>query len=198
MPIVWCRSTGSYQWSGGKSVSVFDCWPSVITDTRVTGWGEVCPLAVPLPAYANGVRGIVELRPHLIKRIRAARQAQSPNGRFQRARLVHRHRRGLLGHLSKVTNQPVCTSRRPPRQTTLASRFAGNALPWRRGQLSRGRLSPLSPKVSAIHFPISTIRASRRSRPATAIADANTGWLRCDASSHAQDIFVLPKSRAEL
>ena len=36
---------GSYNWSGGKSVSVFDSTiVSVETDEGVTGYGEVCPL----------------------------------------------------------------------------------------------------------------------------------------------------------
>lgn len=36
---------GSYKWSGGKSVSVFDSTVvEVETDPGVTGWGEGCPL----------------------------------------------------------------------------------------------------------------------------------------------------------
>src|SRR5438552_3000698 len=60
---------GSYKWSGGKSVTVFDSTVvSVETDAGVTGWGEVCPLGPAyLPAYANGVRiGLAELAPHLL------------------------------------------------------------------------------------------------------------------------------------
>src|SRR5215468_10516220 len=60
---------GSYKWSGGKSVSVFDSTiVAVETDEGVTGYGEVCPLGPAyLPAYAQGVRaGIAELGPHLI------------------------------------------------------------------------------------------------------------------------------------
>ena len=49
---------GSYQWSGGKSVAVFDSTiVRVETDEGVVGHGEVCPLGpVYLPAYAGGVR----------------------------------------------------------------------------------------------------------------------------------------------
>ena len=37
---------GSYKWSGGKSVSVFDSTVTEVeTDAGVTGWGEVCPAA---------------------------------------------------------------------------------------------------------------------------------------------------------
>ena len=49
---------GSYKWSGGKAVSVFDSTVvRVETDVGVVGHGEVCPLGpFYLPAYANGVR----------------------------------------------------------------------------------------------------------------------------------------------
>src|SRR5215470_1946172 len=60
---------GSYKWSGGKSVTVFDSTVvAVETDTGLTGWGEVCPLGPAyLPAYAAGVRaGLAELAPKLI------------------------------------------------------------------------------------------------------------------------------------
>ena len=60
---------GSYNWSGGKSVSVFDSTiVAVETDEGITGYGEVCPLGpFYLPAYAEGARtGIAELAPHLI------------------------------------------------------------------------------------------------------------------------------------
>jgi cis-L-3-hydroxyproline dehydratase len=60
---------GSYKWSGGKSVAVFDSTVvAVETDADITGYGEVCPLGPAyLPAYAAGARaGIAELAPHLI------------------------------------------------------------------------------------------------------------------------------------
>ena len=60
---------GSYKWSGGKSVEVFDSTiVEVETDTGMVGFGEVCPLGpFYLPAYAEGVRaGIRELAPHLL------------------------------------------------------------------------------------------------------------------------------------
>lgn len=60
---------GSYKWSGGKSVTVFDSTViAVHTDMGITGYGEVCPLGPSyLPAYALGVRaGLAELSPHLI------------------------------------------------------------------------------------------------------------------------------------
>ncbi len=60
---------GTYKWSGGKSVSVFDSTiVGVETDTGLVGYGEVCPLGpFYLPAYAEGVRaGLKELGPHLL------------------------------------------------------------------------------------------------------------------------------------
>ncbi|MDX1565999.1 MAG: enolase C-terminal domain-like protein, partial [Phycisphaeraceae bacterium] len=60
---------GSYQWSGGKSVQVFDSTVvAVETDEGLVGYGEVCPLGpVYLPSYAAGVRcGLEELAPQLI------------------------------------------------------------------------------------------------------------------------------------
>jgi L-alanine-DL-glutamate epimerase-like enolase superfamily enzyme len=60
---------GSYKWSGGNSLNVFDSTVVEIqTDAGMCGYGEVCPLGPAyLPAYATGARtGILELAPHLI------------------------------------------------------------------------------------------------------------------------------------
>jgi len=60
---------GSYQWSGGNSVQVFDSTVvAVYTDAGITGYGEICPLGPAyLPAYAEGARtGIARLAPQLI------------------------------------------------------------------------------------------------------------------------------------
>ena len=60
---------GSYKWSGGNSVQVFDSTiVAVHTDSGFAGYGEVCPLGPAyLPAYARGARtGIAELAPQLI------------------------------------------------------------------------------------------------------------------------------------
>ena len=60
---------GSYNWSEGKSVSVFDSTViAVETENGTIGYGECCPLGpFYLPSYAEGVRaGIKELGPHLI------------------------------------------------------------------------------------------------------------------------------------
>jgi cis-L-3-hydroxyproline dehydratase len=60
---------GSYKWSGGNAVSIFDSTVVEIdTDAGLTGYGEICPLGPAyLPAYAAGARaGIAELAPRLI------------------------------------------------------------------------------------------------------------------------------------
>ncbi|HEY3739126.1 MAG TPA: cis-3-hydroxy-L-proline dehydratase [Bryobacteraceae bacterium] len=60
---------GSYKWSGGNSVEVFDSTVvAVHTDSGMIGYGEVCPLGPAyLAAYAAGARtGIAEVAPHLL------------------------------------------------------------------------------------------------------------------------------------
>ena len=60
---------GSYKWSGGKSVEVFDSTVvAVETDDGRVGHGEVCPLGPAyLPSYAAGARaGIAEIAPQLL------------------------------------------------------------------------------------------------------------------------------------
>ena len=60
---------GSYRWSGGNAVEVFDSTVvAVHTDEGITGYGEICPLGPAyLPAYAEGARtGIARLAPQLI------------------------------------------------------------------------------------------------------------------------------------
>src|SRR5258707_13145151 len=60
---------GSYKWSGGRSVEVFDSTVVELeTDAGINGFGEVCPIGPAyLPAYAAGARtGMAELAPHLI------------------------------------------------------------------------------------------------------------------------------------
>ena len=105
---------GSYKWSGGKSVNIFDSTVVEIeTDAGLVGHGEVCPLGpFYLPAYANGVRaGIVELGPHLI--------GENPlhlgqlNRRMDAALKGHAYVKSALDIacwdiLGKATGQPVC------------------------------------------------------------------------------------------
>src|SRR5881396_1061488 len=186
---------GSYKWSGGKSVTVFDSTVvQVDTDAGVIGHGEVCPLGpFYLPAYANGVRaGIAELAPHLL--------GEDP---LQLGKLNRSMDAALKGHayvksaidmacwdvLGKVTGQPVCTllggrygddfglyraiSQESPE--AMAKNVAGyRAEGYRRFQLKVGG----DPDVD-----IERIRAvAAQLRPGDRlVADANTGWLPHEA-----------------
>lgn len=81
---------GSYKWSGGKSVTVFDSTiVGVETECGMIGYAEVCPLGpFYLPAYAEGVRaGLRELSPHLL--------GMDPRQLFQ---INHRMDAALKGH----------------------------------------------------------------------------------------------------
>jgi L-alanine-DL-glutamate epimerase-like enolase superfamily enzyme len=186
---------GSYKWSGGKSVSVFDSTiVGVETDTGVVGYGEVCPLGpYYLPAYAAGVRtGIAELAPHLL--------GENP---LELVRLNRRMDAALKGHpyvksgidiacwdvLGQITGQPVCVllggrygddfglyraiSQQSPE--TMASRVAEYRKEgYRRFQLKVGGDADVD---------IERIRAvSAELQPGDRlVADANTGWLMHDA-----------------
>src|SRR6266581_7604669 len=105
---------GTYKWSGGKSVSVFDSTVvAVETDAGITGYGEVCPLGpFYLPAYAEGVRaGIVELGPHLIGL--DPRELLKLNQRMDAALKGHPYVKSGIDIacwdiLGKVADLPVC------------------------------------------------------------------------------------------
>jgi L-alanine-DL-glutamate epimerase-like enolase superfamily enzyme len=186
---------GSYNWSGGKSVSVFDSTiVAVETDEGVTGHGEVCPLGpFYLPAYAQGVRtGIAELGPHLLGE--DPRQLGRLNRRMDAALQGHPYVKSALDMacwdiLGKVTTQPVCLllggrygedfvlyraiSQETPE--AMARRVAGyRAEGYRRFQLKVGG----DPEVD-----IERIRAvAAELQPGDRlVADANTGWLMHDA-----------------
>ena len=186
---------GSYKWSGGKSVSVFDSTiVEVETDAGVTGWGEVCPLGpFYLPAYADGVRaGIKELGPHLI--------GYNP---CEINVLNHRMDAALQGHnyvksgidmacwdiLGKVTGVPVCTllggrfgedivlyraiSQESPE--AMAAKVAEyRAEGYRRFQLKVGGDPDVDiERIFAV--------ASKLQKGDRLVADANTGWMLHEA-----------------
>src|SRR5262249_5511365 len=106
---------GSYKWSGGKSVTVFDSTVVRIdTDDGATGYGEVCPLGpFYLPAYANGVRaGIAELGPHLLGE--DPRELGRLNRRMDAALKGHPYVKSAIDMacwdiLGKAAGLPVCT-----------------------------------------------------------------------------------------
>ena len=187
---------GSYNWSGGKSVSVFDSTiVRIETDTGLVGHGEVCPLGpFYLPAYATGARaGIAELVPHLL--------GQDPTQLDKLNRLMDA---ALKGHpyvkspidiacwdiLGQVCEQPICTllggrygddfvlyraiSQESPDQ--MAAKVADyRDEGYRRFQLKVGGQPDTD--IERIHA------VSDELEPGDVlIADANTGWLRHDAA----------------
>jgi cis-L-3-hydroxyproline dehydratase len=186
---------GSYKWSGGKSVTVFDSTVvEVETDAGLVGYGEVCPLGpFYLPAYAGGVRaGIKELGPHLLGE--DPRQLGRLNRRMDAALKGHPYVKSALDMacwdiLGKATGQPVCVllggrygddfglyraiSQEAPE--AMAERVAGyRAEGYRRFQLKVGG----DPDVD-----VARIRAvAAKLQPGDRlVADANTGWLMHDA-----------------
>ena len=186
---------GSYKWSGGKSVSVFDSTVVEIeTDTGVIGYGEVCPLGpFYLPAYANGVRaGIVELGRHLIGENPI--ELQKLNRLMDAALKGHAYVKSGIDMacwdiLGKVTNQPVCIlmggrygdsvnlyraiSQEAPE--AMANKVAGyRAEGYKRFQLKVGGEAAVD--IARIQAVAAKLQPGDR-----LVADANTGWLMHDA-----------------
>ncbi len=187
---------GSYKWSGGKSVSVFDSTiVGVETNAGLVGYGEVCPLGpFYLPAYAEGVRaGLKELAPHLI--------GYDPR---ELSKLNHRMDAALKGHsyvktgidiacwdiLGKATGMPVCE--------LLGGRFGESVRLYR--AISQTPPDEMARNVAAYRAEgytrfqlkvggdpdqdIERIRQVRAVLPATdrLVADANTGWTQHEAT----------------
>ena len=186
---------GSYKWSGGKSVAVFDSTVvAVETDAGITGYGEVCPLGPAyLPAYAAGVRaGLKELAPKLI--------GEDPT---QLGRLNRVMDAALKGHpyvksavdvacwdiLGKHAGLPVCVllggrygddfhlyraiSQESPDE--MAAKVAGyRAEGYRRFQLKVG--GDPDTDISRIRAVAAVLQPGDR-----LVADANTGWLQHEA-----------------
>jgi L-alanine-DL-glutamate epimerase-like enolase superfamily enzyme len=182
---------GSYNWSGGKSVSVFDSTIlEVRTDAGLTGWGEVCPLGpFYLPAYGPGARtGIAELGPHLLGE--DPRQLALLNRRMDAALKGHPYVKSAIDIacwdvLGQAAGLPVCEllggrfgpsvelyraiSQEVPR------RMAARVAQYRKEGYRKFQL-----KVGAdVETDVERIRATRaKLKPGDVlIADANTGWL---------------------
>ena len=186
---------GSYHWSGGNSVDVFDSTVvAVEADTGEIGWGEVCPLGpYYLPAYAAGVRaGIQELGPALI--------GANPRSLPQLNRLMDA---AMKGHpyvksaidvacwdlLGKSVGLPVCEllggrygddfvlyraiSQGTP-EAMAASVQAYREEGYRRFQLKVGGAA--EDDIARIHACAAVLESGDR-----LIADANTGWNSHDA-----------------
>ncbi len=187
---------GSYNWSGGKSVSVFDSTVVEIeTDAKLVGYGEVCPLGpVYLPSFAAGARaGMQEIAPQLI-----GLDPTHPRVIYQAMD------RGLKGHpyaksaidmacwdiLGKASYQPICNllggrfgddhvlyraiSQEDPEM--MAKKVAGyREEGYRRFQLKVG--GDPDTDIERIHA------VSALMKPGDVlVADANTGWLMKDAA----------------
>ena len=186
---------GSYKWSGGNSVEVFDSTVvAVHTDAGVTGYGEVCPLGPAyLPAYAEGARaGIAKIAPSLIGLDPAALGVL--NARMDAALRGHPYVKSPLDMacwdiLGKLSGQPVATlmggrcgdsfalyraiSQESPEE--MARKVAGyRAEGYTKFQLKVGG----DPDTD-----IERIRqvAAKLERGDVLIADANTGWTQHQA-----------------
>ena len=187
---------GSYRWSGGKSVTVFDSTiVRVETDAGIVGHGEVCPLGpFYLPAYAAGVRaGIAELSPHLIGE--DPTELGRLNGRMDAALKGHPYVKSGIDMacwdiLGQAAGLPVCTllggrygddfvlyraiSQESPDE--MAQKVAGyRAQGYRRFQLKAG--GEPGTDIARIRAVAGVLEPGDR-----LIADANTGWLMHDAA----------------
>ncbi len=186
---------GTYRWSGGKSVSVFDSTiVGVETDSGLIGYGEVCPLGpFYLPAYAEGVRsGLRELGPHLL--------GYDPR---ELSKLNHRMDAALKGHpyvksgidiacwdiLGQATGLPVCM--------LMGGRFGESVRLYR--AISQESADEMARKVAGYKsegytrfqlkvggdpdMDIDRIRAVRAMLAPSdrLVADANTGWTQHEA-----------------
>ncbi len=187
---------GSYKWSGGQSVAVFDSTiVAVEADDGRVGHGEVCPLgSAYLPAFAAGVRaGIAELAPHLI--------GEDPT---QLGRLNRRMDAAMKGHpyvksgidvacwdlLGQAAGMPVCSllggrygedfvlyraiSQESP--DAMAAKVAGyRAEGYKRFQLKVG--GDPDTDIARIKAVAAVLEPGDK-----LVADANTGWLMHEAA----------------
>ena len=186
---------GSYKWSGGKSVEVFDSTVvRVDTDAGIEGHGEVCPLGpVYLPSHARGVRaGLEELAPRLV--------GEDPT---QIERLNRTMDGALKGHpgvksaidmaawdiLGQAAGMPVCE--------LLGGRYGDDFGLYR--AISQGTPEAMAASVAGYReegyrrfqlkvggdpdLDIERVRAAAAVLASGdgLIADANTGWLRHEA-----------------
>jgi L-alanine-DL-glutamate epimerase-like enolase superfamily enzyme len=208
---------GSYKWSGGNFVTVFDSTVvSVETDSGITGYGEVCPLGPAyLPAYAAGARtGIAELAPSLIGL--DPTELGVINRRMDHAMRGHPYVKSALDMacwdiLGKASGQSAVT--------LLGGRFAEDFALYRAiSQESPDTMAAMVERYRAEGYTkfqlkvggdpdvdIARIHAvSARLRPGDVlIADANTGWTQHQAIRVAQAVrnldvyFEQPCSRYE-
>ena len=193
---------GSYKWSGGKSVTVFDSTiVRVETEDGLFGHGEVCPLGpFYLPAYADGVRaGLKELGPHLIGA--DPRELGKLNRVMDAALKGHPYVKSGIDIacwdiLGQATGLPVCELLggrygadvhlyRAISQDTpdaMAARVADyRSQGYRRFQLKVGGDPDVD--IQRIHSVAAKLQTGDR-----LIADANTGWTQHEAMRVAKGV----------
>lgn len=200
---------GSYKWSGGNAVQVFDSTiVEVLTDASITGYGEVCPLGPAyLPAYAAGARtGIAELAPSLIGA--DPTQLGPLNERMDRAMRGHPYVKSPIDIacwdiLGKTSRQDVATllggrvgddfplyraisQESPEAMAASVAKYRGEG--YHKFQLKVGG----DPDTD-----IDRIRAvsAKLQRGDVLVADANTGWtqhqaLRVCAAVRDVDVYI--------
>ena len=197
---------GSYRWSGGKSVTVFDSTVvELVTNAGVSGWGEACPLGpVYLPSYAAGCRtGIAEVAPALLGA--DPRHVAVVYQLMDQALAGHPYVKSALDMacwdlLGKASGQSVCT--------LLGGRF-GDAIALYRA-ISQGTAEEMAASVAryraegyrrfqlkvggAAHEDVARVRAVAATlQPGDVlVADANTGWLSHQALQVAYGVRDLP------
>ena len=186
---------GSYKWSGGNYVNVFDSTVVEIqTDEGITGFGEICPLGPAyLPAYAAGARtGIATLAPQLLGM--DPTELVVVNEKMDRSMLGHPYVKSALDMacwdiLGKACDKPLVTllggrfgkdyplyraisQDSPEAMAQMVSRYRAEG--YTKFQLKVGGL----PEVD-----VERIRAVRKilRNEEVFIADANTGWMQHDA-----------------
>jgi L-alanine-DL-glutamate epimerase-like enolase superfamily enzyme len=187
---------GSYNWSGGKSVEVFDSTiVQIDTDSGFRGYGEVCPLGpFYLPAYAAGARaGIAELAQHVLGE--DPTQLEKLNRLMDRSLKGHPYAKSAIDIacwdiFGQVCGQPICT--------LLGGRYSDDFVLYR--AISQESPERMAAKVAGYrdegytrfqlkvggdpHEDIERIQAvaSLLSAGEVLIADANTGWLMHEAT----------------
>ncbi|MEZ6087610.1 MAG: cis-3-hydroxy-L-proline dehydratase [Pirellulaceae bacterium] len=187
---------GITSWSEGKSIDTFDTTVvEVITDSGVSGFGEVCPLGpVYLPAYAAGVRtGIQQIGHALLGE--DPRQLWAINHRMDYLLKGHPYVKSAIDMacwdiVGKAAEMPVChllggryaddfvlyraiSQRAPEAMAENVSHYRGEG--YRRFQLKVGG----DPDVD--------IQRNLQTRAVLEptdklVADANTGWLMHEAA----------------
>lgn len=186
---------GSYNWSGGKSVTVFDSTVvAVETDAGLTGFGEVCPLGPAyLPAYAAGVRtGLGALGPALLGL--DPRDLGVLNRRMDATLKGHPYVKSAVDVacwdlLGQAAGEPVCT--------LLGGRYGDDCVLYR--AISQEEPEAMARRVAERRAEgytrfqlkvgadpdedVARIRAAADELGPgdVLIADANTGWLSHDA-----------------